>query len=86
MAAFFVSSPNVRKTFPSAVIVTSIDLSGAALLETELGGVTASTSGGFCLVARMKKVRSKKATSHIAVISIFVLLRGILTFGIHSDF
>jgi hypothetical protein len=59
----------------------SIDLSGAALEETDAGGVTESTSGGFCFVAKMKKDNNKKATSHIAVISMAVLFRGILTFG-----
>jgi hypothetical protein len=61
--------------------VIRIDLSGAAFDDTEAGGVTESTSGGFCLVARMKNDNSKNATSHIAVMSMEVLLRGILTFG-----
>jgi hypothetical protein len=47
-----------------------------------LGGATASTSGGFCFVANMKNDNNKNATSHIAVMSIVVLLRGILTLGI----
>jgi len=63
-----------------------IDLSGTAFAEIELGGVTASTSGGFCLVANMKNVSKRNATSHIAVMSIFVLLRGILTFGMLNIF
>jgi hypothetical protein len=59
-----------------------MDLSGAALADTEVGVLTASTSGGFCLVARIKNDNNKKATSHIAVMSMFVLFLGILTFGI----
>jgi len=37
-------------------------------------------------VARIKNDRSKNATSHIAVMSMFVLFRGILTFGIIYKF
>jgi hypothetical protein len=59
-----------------------MDFSGVALDETELGGVTAKASGGFCLVAKMKNESRRKATSHIAVISMLVLLRGILILGI----
>ena len=50
--------------------------SGATLEETELGVTTVSASGGLNLVARMKKDNSRKATSHIAVMSMFVLFRG----------
>jgi len=46
------------------VIVIKIDLSGAAFEETDAGGVTESTSGGFCLVAKMKNDNNKK--SHVA--------------------
>lgn len=59
-----------------------MDLSGAALEETELGGVTDKTSGGFCLVANIKNDNNKNATSHIAVMSMVVLLRGTLSLGI----
>jgi hypothetical protein len=59
---------------------------GATSLEIEFGVVTLSTSGGFCLVANIKKDNSRKATSHIAVMSTTVLLRGILTFGISIYF
>jgi hypothetical protein len=62
------------------------DLSGTAFAEIEDGVETASTSGGFCLVANIKNDNNKKATSHIAVISMLVLLRGILTFGIPFNF
>jgi hypothetical protein len=58
----------------------------ATLLDTEEGAITETASGGFCLVARIKKDNSKNATSHIAVISMTVLLRGILTFGITKYF
>jgi hypothetical protein len=47
-----------------------------------LGVTTLSASGGLNLVAKMKKDSSKKATSHMAVMSMFVLLRGILALGI----
>jgi hypothetical protein len=81
ISAFLVSSPNIKKTLPSFVNVINIDLSGAALAEIELGGETVSTSGGFCFVAKMKKDNNKNATSHIAVMSIIVLFRGIFTLG-----
>jgi hypothetical protein len=48
----------------------------------EDGVTTVTASGGLVLVARIKKDNSKKATSHIAVISTAVLFRGNLTFGI----
>ena len=54
----------------------------ATLGETELGESTLTASGGFVLVASIKKDKSKNATSHIAVMSILVLLRGSLIFGI----
>jgi hypothetical protein len=63
-------------------MVIRIALSGATLEETEVGGFTVSTSGGLVLVARMKNDSNRKATSHIAVMSIFVLFLGIFTFGI----
>ena len=63
-----------------------MDLSGAALLDTDVGGATANTSGGFCFVANIKKDNNKKATSHIAVMSMMVLFLGILTFGIFICF
>jgi hypothetical protein len=63
-------------------MVINIDFSGAAVLDTEVGVLTDSTSGGFCFVANKKNDNNKKATSHIAVMSIVVLFLGILTFGI----
>ena len=50
--------------------------------DTEVGAVTATASGGFCLVANIKKDSNRNATSHIAVISILVLLRGIFALPI----
>jgi hypothetical protein len=64
------------------VSVINIDFSGAAVLDTEVGVLTVSTSGGFCFVANIKNDNKRNATSHIAVISMFVLFLGILTFGI----
>jgi hypothetical protein len=53
------------------------------LISEILEGVFTMT-GSFCVKfeVSIKKVRSRKATSHIAVISIAVLLRGSLTFAI----
>jgi hypothetical protein len=82
IAFFFVSSPSIKNTLPSLVRVINIDFSGAAVLDTEVGVLTARTSGGFCFVANIKNDNNKKATSHIAVMSMVVLFLGILTFGI----
>jgi hypothetical protein len=57
-------------------------LSGATLEDTELGVTTVSASGGLNFVANMKKDSRRNATSHIAVMSMLVLLRGILALGI----
>jgi hypothetical protein len=54
-----------------------MDFSGAALVDTEDGAETVTASGGFCLVANIKNESKRNATSHMAVISIEVLLRGI---------
>jgi len=45
-------------------MVIKMDLSGAALDDTDAGGVTDSTSGGFCLVAKIKKRQQQKC--HVA--------------------
>jgi hypothetical protein len=82
IASFLVPSPIIKNTLPSLVIVINIDFSGAALADTEVGVLTVSTSGGFCFVANIKNDNNKKATSHIAVMSMVVLFLGILTFGI----
>jgi hypothetical protein len=46
------------------------------LVDTELGVTTDKASGGLNLVARIKKESNRKATSHIAVMSMFVLFLG----------
>jgi hypothetical protein len=56
--------------------------SGAIVADTELGGSICTASDGFGFVVRMKKDNSKKATSHIAVISTLVLFRGIFGLAI----
>jgi hypothetical protein len=58
----------------------------AILVDIEEGVTTVTASGGLVLVARIKKDNSKKATSHIAVISTAVLFLGNLTFGILKYF
>ena len=55
------------------MVIKTISLFGAALVETELGGVTVIASAGLNFVVKIKKDNNKNATSHIAVISIFVL-------------
>jgi hypothetical protein len=82
MAFFFVSSPMIKKHFPSFVSVIRKDFSGAALDDTEVGAITVTASGGFCLVANIKKDNNRNATSHIAVMSMLVLLRGIFALPI----
>jgi len=51
------------------------------LAETELGVTTASASEGLNFVVNIKKDSNRNATSHIAVMSIEVLFRATLTFG-----
>jgi hypothetical protein len=51
------------------------------LVETDLGVTTCKASEGLNLVVRMKNESNRNATSHIAVMSIFVLFLGTLTFG-----
>jgi hypothetical protein len=73
----------VRKTLPSLSIVTKTkSLLGATLEATELGVSTAIASAGLNLVVKMKKDNKRKATSHMAVMSMFVLLRGNLALPI----
>jgi len=57
-------------------MVIKIELSGCGTLATEVGVRTTTGSAGLNLVANIKKVKSKKATSHIAVISTLVLFLG----------
>jgi hypothetical protein len=58
------------------MMIITTSFSGATLVETELGVTTESASGGLNLVARMKNESNRKATSHIAVMSMFVLFLG----------
>jgi len=58
----------------------------AIVVETDFGVTTDKASGGLNLVARMKKDKRRKATSHIAVMSIFVLFLGTLTLGMINNF
>src|ERR1700761_2956637 len=64
------------------MVINTTFLSGATFEDTEFGVTTLNASGGLNLVAKMKKDSSRKATSHMAVMSMFVLLRGILALGI----
>jgi hypothetical protein len=65
-----------------SIVIRTTFLSGAVLEDTELGVVTVNASGGLNLVANMKNDSNRNATSHIAVMSMDVLLRGILALGI----
>jgi hypothetical protein len=76
----------MRNTLLSLVMVIKMEFSGAALDDTDVGGSTASTSGGFVFVARMKKDNNRKATSHMAVMSMLVLFLGNLALGIADRF
>jgi len=49
--------------------------------EMEEGVSTITGSSGLNFVVSMKKVSNRKATSHMAVMSIDVLFLGIFTFG-----
>jgi hypothetical protein len=56
-------------------------LSGKSFVETEFGVFISTGSAGLNLVAMMKNVRIRKATSTNGVISTNVLFLGILTLG-----
>jgi hypothetical protein len=56
--------------------------SGNGNSDIDDGVFTTTGSSGLNLVANMKKVSSRNATSHIAVMSMWVLLRGNFAFGI----
>jgi hypothetical protein len=56
-------------------------LSGRSFVETELGVLISTGSAGLNLVAMMKNVRIRKATSTNGVMSTNVLFLGILTLG-----
>ena len=59
-----------------------MSVSGNFISEIEEGVVTVTGSSGLNLVANIKNVSSKNATSVIAVMSTTVLLRGTFTFDI----
>ncbi len=68
---------------PALSTVKSImSLSGSGISEIDEGVETTTGSSGLNLVASMKKVSNRKATSHIAVMSMLVLFRAIFTLGI----
>jgi hypothetical protein len=56
-------------------------LAGNSLVETEFGVVISTGAGGLNFVARMKKLRIRKAMSTNGVISVSVLFLGIFTLG-----
>jgi hypothetical protein len=61
-------------------------LLGATFDATELGVVTAIASAGLNLVVKIKNDNKRKATSHMAVMSMLVLLRGNLALPIFIIF
>jgi hypothetical protein len=63
-------------------VINTASFSGKIAEETELGVVIVTGSGALNLVAMMKKVRIRNATSTNGVISVEVLFFGILTLGI----
>src|SRR5690606_8403284 len=78
--SFWLSTEKKIRPFGSIVIIMIL-LSGSGMSDMELGVTTVTGSSGLNLVASMKKVSSRKATSHIAVISTLVLFRGTFTLG-----
>src|SRR6476620_10273044 len=79
----FLLSPVDRKILPSLFkeIITTF-VSGATFAATELGVFTGTASEGLNFVVRIKNDSSRKATSHIAVMSTAVLFRGIFGLAI----
>jgi hypothetical protein len=76
------SERTLKKTRPVLSNVTcNASLSGSSFVETELGVFISTGSSGLNLVAMMKNVRIRKATSTNGVISTAVLFLGILTLG-----
>jgi hypothetical protein len=76
----------VRKTFPSlSIVIKTTSLSGATFAATELGVVTAMASAGLNFVVKIKNDNRRNATSHIAVMSMLVLLRGNLALPIVNN-
>jgi hypothetical protein len=68
------------------MVTKTKSLLGATFEDTELGVVTAMASEGLNLVVRIKKDNKRKATSHMAVMSMEVLLRGNLALPIFIIF
>jgi hypothetical protein len=66
------------------MVTITWSFSSTAFDETELGIITVMASGGFVLVAMMKKDNNRNATSQKAVISTQVLFLAILGLGINS--
>jgi len=66
-----------KNTLPFlSIVIKTISLSGATFDATELGVTTVIDSEALNFVVRIKKLNNKKATSHIAVMSIEVLFLG----------
>jgi hypothetical protein len=63
-----------------------MSLSGNGTEDMEEGVFTITGSSGLNLVASMKKVSRRKATSHMAVMSMLVLFRGNFAWPIISSF
>src|SRR6478609_12105302 len=64
------------------MMISTISFCGATLAATDFGMVTAIASDGLNLVVKIKNDNNRKATSHIAVMSMLVLLRGNLALPI----
>ena len=69
-----------------STVIIIISASGKGISDIELGVVTITGSSGLKRVASIKNVSSRNATSHIAVMSMFVLFLGIFTLGIRLSF
>jgi hypothetical protein len=63
------------------MVIKTTSFCSAGFVDTDFGVTTASASEGLNFVVRIKNANRRNATSHIAVISILVLFRGTLTFG-----
>src|SRR5690606_193880 len=81
------SSETEKYALPSAsMVISTTSFSRAISVATEDGVTTLSSSEGLNLLVKMKKDNSRKATSHIAVMSTAVLFLGtlILAYSIFS--
>jgi len=61
-------------------------VSGAILLATDVGVLIGTASDGLNFVVKIKKERSKNATSHISVMSMAVLFLAIFGLPIVCSF